>query len=116
MGIASMRERIQDAGGTGGYMMTALWTLNMLGTVTNDSRRANDEVTIEWLKNKFQLKASIETMTLLNADAAEHSWTEKNKRQWHPFSKDCQKQRRRSKQLMAKLMDTTYMRLIFKQC
>jgi hypothetical protein len=28
------RERIQDAGGTGGHMMTAIRTLNMIGTVT----------------------------------------------------------------------------------
>jgi hypothetical protein len=40
------RERIQDAGGMGGYMRTALWTLNMLGTVTNESGMANDEVTL----------------------------------------------------------------------
>jgi hypothetical protein len=47
------RERIQDAGGTGGSMMTALQTLNMLGTVTNESGMANDERTLEQLKNKF---------------------------------------------------------------
>jgi hypothetical protein len=40
------RERIQDAGGTGGHMMTALRTLNMLGTGTNESGMANDEVTL----------------------------------------------------------------------
>ena len=65
------RQRIQDAGGTGGHMMTALRTLNMLGTVTNESGMANDEVTLEQLKNKFELKASMETMSRLNAVEAE---------------------------------------------
>jgi hypothetical protein len=40
------RERIQDAGGTGGHMMTALRTLNMLGTGRNKSGMANDKVTL----------------------------------------------------------------------
>jgi hypothetical protein len=66
------RERVQDAGGTGGYKMTALRTLNMLGTVTNESGMANDEVTLERLRNKFQLKASMETMSQRNALEAEH--------------------------------------------
>ncbi len=77
----------------------------MLGTVTNESGMANDEVTLEQLKNKFELKASMERMSRLNAVEAEH-----------PFRRDCQMQRRRSKQPMAKLMDATYTRLIFKQC
>jgi hypothetical protein len=68
---ARKRERIQDAGGTGGSMMMALGTLNMLGTVTNESGMANDEITLERLKNKFQLKASMETMSQLNAVEAE---------------------------------------------
>ena len=70
------RERIQDAGGTGGHMMTALRTLNMLGTVTNESGMANDEVTLGRLKNKFQLKASMETMNRRNALEAEQKEVE----------------------------------------
>jgi hypothetical protein len=52
--------------------MMASRTLNMLGTVTNESGMANDEVTLGRLKNKFQLKASsMETMSRRNALEAE---------------------------------------------
>jgi hypothetical protein len=48
-------------------MMTALQTLNMLRTMTNESGMAKDEVTLGQLKNKFQLKVSMETMSQGNA-------------------------------------------------
>jgi hypothetical protein len=57
-------------------MMTALRTLNMLGMVTNESGMENDEVTLGRLKNKFQLKASMETMSRRNALEAEQKEVE----------------------------------------